>query len=254
MGDAAMVGHRADSGGDAPVRVLIAYYSRFGAIRDLAHAVAEGVQRVPGARPAFLEIEDQPVEELRATIADLGLRESEEEMRRRRGALLGRLAEADAVIVGSPAYFGSLASPVKRFFEDCATASTAILDRSRPWHHYLFEDKPGAAFTSSATPHGGNEQTLHSMLTMLMHLGMIIVTPGQRGPILEQEAAPYGATAVTGPTGNRGLTDREREEARHLGERAATIATWLRLGRGEGERRRREEGLAALRRGFDPSA
>jgi NAD(P)H dehydrogenase (quinone) len=202
----------------------------------------------------FLEVEDQPVEELRPAIAPLRLAEGEGEMRRRRDALLQRLAAADALIVGAPAYFGSLASPLKRFFEDCATASTAILDRSRPWHHYLFRDKPGAAFTSSATPHGGNEQALHSMLTMLMHLGLIVVTPGQRGPILERQAAPYGATAITGPTGHRGLTEAEAEEARYLGERVATVATWLRLGRGEAERRRLEEGASKARRGFDPSA
>lgn len=81
-----------------------------------------------------------------------------------------------------------------------------------------------------------------------------MVTPGQRGPILERQAAPYGATAITGPTGHRGLTEAEVEEARYLGERVATVAAWPRLGRREAERLRLEEGAAGARRGFAPSA
>jgi NAD(P)H dehydrogenase (quinone) len=157
------------------------------------------------------------------------------------------------VIVGSPAYFGSLASPLKRFFEDCATAETAVLDRSRPWHHYLFRDKVGAAFTSSATPHGGNEQALHSILMLLMHLGVVVATPGQRGPILEHQAAPYGATAITGPAGRHRLSEDEVKEARYLGLRVATLAGWLRAGRQLAALRQQEQFLAAGTP-FDPSA
>ena len=61
----------------------------------------------------------------------------------------------------------------------------------------------------------------------MMHLGMLVVTPGQRGPILEQGAAPYGATAITGPEGHRGLSVEEEEEARDLGQRIAEVAAWL---------------------------
>lgn len=240
---------------DAPesIRILIVYYSRFGAIEALAGRIAEGAGQVPGARAEFLEVEEQPVEELRTTIAPLGLRESGDEMRRRRAALLNRLTTADAFVVGAPAYFGSMASPVKRFFEDCVTASSAVLDRSRPWHHYLFRDKVGATFTTSATPHGGNEQALHSILTLLMHLGAIVVTPGQRGPILEHPAAPYGATAVVGPAGNRGPSAAEEEEARYLGRRVAEVATWVRDGRRAGTTHLREQSAEAGR-SYDPSA
>jgi NAD(P)H dehydrogenase (quinone) len=231
---------------EEPVRILVIYYSRFGAIQALAERLAEGARGVPGAEVDLLEIEDQPLEELRPG-------ETAEGMRRRRAALLNRLTTADALLVGAPAYFGSMAASVKRFFEDCATASNELLDRTRPWHHHLFRDKVGAAFTSSATPHGGNEQALHSILTLLMHLGLLIVTPGQRGPILEHPAAPYGATAVTGPSGHRGLSEAEAEEARHLGRRAAEVAAWLRLGRREAagrlREREREEGAP-----YDPSA
>jgi NAD(P)H dehydrogenase (quinone) len=231
---------------DDPCRVLIVYYSRFGAIRELAERIAEGARGVPGTAVELLEVGEEPLDAPRPG-------ETEDDRRRRQLDLLNTLGRAQAVIVGSPAYFGSLASPLKRFFEHCATAETEVLDRSRPWHHYLFRDKAGAAFTSSATPHGGNEQALHSILTLLMHLGMVLATPGQRGPILEHQAAPYGATAITGPTGQHRLSDHEVEEARYLGQRVATLAGWLRDGRQLAAQRQQEQFLAAGTP-FDPSA
>src|SRR3954447_9403506 len=207
------------------LHVLVIYYSRFGAIRDLAGHIREGIERVPGTAVDLLEIGDDPLPELQGGEA------LDEEAHARRTALLNRVARADALIIGGPSYYGSMASALKRFFEDLGVATSEHLDRTRPWHHYLFRDKPGAAFVTSATPHGGNEQTLQSMLTLMMHLGMLVVPPGQRSPILEQPAAPYGATAITGPQGQRGLEEDEIGEARDLGQRLAEVGIWLRAGR-----------------------
>lgn len=230
-----------------PVRVLVICYSRFGAIRDLAGYIREGIARVPGTASDLLEVGEDPLPELQGEAA------RDEAANGRRTVLLNRLAQADAFIIGSPAYFGSLAASLKRFFEDVGVASSPLLDRTRPWHHYLFRDKPGAAFVTSATPHGGNEQALQSILTLMMHLGMLVVTPGQRGPILDQPAAPYGATAITGPSGHRGLTEAEIGEARDLGQRLAEVAMRLRVGRLlEADRLRAAE--VARSRHFDPSA
>jgi len=232
-----------------PLQILVVYYSRFGVVELLAERIAEGARREPGVQTNLLAIDDAPPSELRPG-------EDDEAMRQRRAQLLQRLTSADAIIVGSPSYFGGPASPLKRFFEDCLTDDISPdTDRSRPWRHEHFRNKVGAAFAASGTPHGGNEETLRSILTMLMHLGMVVVTPGQRPPILEREAAPYGATAVSGADGRR-LPDREeQDEARDLGEQVAQIATWLRDGRDAWERRRtvgsRRSGTAL---GFDPSA
>jgi NAD(P)H dehydrogenase (quinone) len=226
------------------------YYSRFGVVELLAERVAEGARREPGVQTDLLPIDDTPPSELRAG-------EEEEAMRERREHLLHRLTSADAIIVGSPSYFGGPASPLKRLFEDCLTDDTPPdTDRSRPWRHERFRNKVGAAFAASGTPHGGNEETLRSILTMLMHFGMVVVTPGQRSPILEHEAAPYGATAVSGADGRR-LPDRaEQDEARDLGEQVAQIASWLRDGRDAWERRHTALGSrhAGEALGFDPSA
>ncbi len=212
-------------------RILIVSYSRFGALTVLAEQIADGARSVEGTEVHLLPVGDDPVEALQAG-------EQAGDMEMRRAEVIGELGAADAVIVGAPAYFGGMASPMKRFFEDCATASNAVVtDRSRPWRHYLFRDKIGAAFTSSATPHGGNEQALHSILTMMMHLGMIIVTPGQEEPILENDAAPYGATTITGAHGDREATPAEQAAARALGKRVAVRAAWLMSGKTEWEKR-----------------
>jgi NAD(P)H dehydrogenase (quinone) len=186
---------------DQPLQLLIVYYSRFGSLKALGEEIVEGARRLPNVTAQLLPVDDQPIEELRPG-------ESQADMAARRAVVLNQLIAADAIVVGAPSYFGSLASPVKRLFEDCATASAPpTTDRSRPWRHHRFRDKVGAAFSGSATPHGGNEQTLHSILTLMMHLGMIDVV---------------------------------RAAARNQGEQVATIATWLRLGRLEWERSHRK--------------
>jgi NAD(P)H dehydrogenase (quinone) len=198
----------------------------------MAEYIADGARSVPGADVHLMEVEDLPIDILRPG-------ENETDHLLRRGVLMERITGADALVVGAPAYFGSMASPVKRFFEDCLTAESPppATDRSRPWRHTALRDTVGAAFTASGTPHGGNELALHSILTLFMHLGMIVVTPGQGQPILGNPAAPYGATAITGASGDDLPTAQEQEAARALGVRVAHVATWVSLGRTEWERK-----------------
>jgi len=210
---------------DDPAHVLIVYYSRFGVLKQMAEAIADGVRRVPDAQVSFLRVEDQPVDRHPREETAPGFAQ-------RRTVMLTQLAGADALIVGAPAYFGSMAAAVKRLFEDSLTASALPgSDRSRPWGLGECRDKVGAAFTSSGTPHGGNELALHSILTLFMHLGMIVVTPGQGEPILENPSAPYGATAIAGATGASTLTSAEQDGAQALGERVARTTVWLQMGR-----------------------
>ena len=205
--------------------ILIVFYSRFGTVAALAEQIAAGARTVDGVNVSLLAVEERPVGE---ALPD----ESEHDLEFRRARTVSRFANADAIVVGAPAYFGSMASPVKRLFEDCVTAAVPpVTDNARPWRHHLFRDKVGAAFTSSATPHGGNEVTLQSILTLMMHLGMVIVTPGQREPLLEHVAAPYGATAVSGAQGTALPTDEEAVAARELGQRVAEVAQWVARGR-----------------------
>jgi NAD(P)H dehydrogenase (quinone) len=230
--------------------ILIVYYSRFGVLRALAECIAQGAREVEGLTVDLLEVDDRPVGDPRPG-------ENEHDPSRRRAETLSRLVSADALVVGAPAYFGSMAAAVKRLFEDCVTASLPLeVDPSRPWRHTLFRGKVGAGFTASATPHGGNEHAIHTILTMMMHLGMIVVTPGQRPPILEDQGSPYGATAVSGPDGDRQPDTNEQRAARALGRQVAEVATWIRWGRREWERQELEaqRALTTQPGAFDPSA
>jgi NAD(P)H dehydrogenase (quinone) len=232
------------------LNIVVVYYSRFGVLKTLAELIVEGTREVEYVDVELLEVGDRPLDELLPG-------ESEPDMQRRRAAVVNRLAGADALIVGAPSYFGSMASPVKRLLEDCVTAShPPVLDRSRPWRSFRFRDKVGAAFTASGTPHGGNEQTLLSILTLFMHLGMLVVTPGQRPPVLLDAGAPYGATAIAGPAGDQPPTVAEQEEARALGRRVAEVAAWVRWGRADWEQAVEEHRQPPALRGdrFDPSA
>jgi NAD(P)H dehydrogenase (quinone) len=231
-------------------RIVIVYYSRFGVLEALAEQIATGAREVQGVQVDLLAVDDRPIHEPRPG-------ESEQETGRRRAEALDRLSAADALIVGAPAYFGSMAAAVKRLFEDVVTASPPFVSKpARPWRHTLFRGMVGAAFTASATPHGGNEHAIHSILTLMMHLGMIVVTPGQRPPILESQGSPYGATAISGPDGDRPPDQIEREAARALGRQVAEVATWLRWGRQRWERQAREQQRTtkAAPGRFDPSA
>jgi NAD(P)H dehydrogenase (quinone) len=155
----------------------------------MADALVEGIRGTPEAEAHLLELDEVPIDQLRPG-------ENERQHAERRDVMLQRLEAADALVVGAPAYFGSMASPVKRFFEDVLTTSVRDpTDRSRPWRHSVLHDKVGAAFTASGTVHGGNEMPALD-LTMCMGLGVIVVTPRQGQPILQDQAAPYGATTV----------------------------------------------------------
>jgi NAD(P)H dehydrogenase (quinone) len=213
-----------------PLTVLVVYYSRFGVVRALAERIAEGAGQVRSVQTELLEVADEPVGQLRPG-------ETQDELALRRATIANRLAAADALVVGAPSYFGGPASPVKRLFEDCAVAEYPPLhDRSRPWYGQTYRDKVGAAFAASATTHGGNEETLRAILTMLMHLGMVIVTPGQQAPQLEQDVAPYGATAIAGADGTRLPDAHEQEQALALGRRVAEVTIWLHVGRSQWEK------------------
>src|SRR5688572_24665167 len=121
---------------------VVVYYSRFGVLKTLANLIAEGARQVEYVDVQVLEVGDRPLEELLPG-------ETEQDMQRRRAAVVNELAGADALVVGAPSYFGSMASPIKRLFEDCVTAShPPAVDRSRPWRSFRFRDKVGAAFTA----------------------------------------------------------------------------------------------------------
>ena len=191
-------------------RVLILYHSTYGHIEQMAYAVAEGVReagsqadvkRVPELVPQELAVAsgyklDQP-----APLAQVD-----------------ELAEYDAIIVGAGTRYGRVASQMANFWDQTGGL----------WLKGALVGKVGAAFTSTASQHGGQETTLFSILTTLMHQGMVLVglPYSFQGQLRLDEVTggtPYGASTITGGDGSRQPSQNELDGARFQGRHMAQI-------------------------------
>lgn len=195
-------------------KVLVLYYSSYGHIEKMAYAVGEGaraagaeavVKRVAElvpdevARKAHMKL-DQP-----APIADVK-----------------ELPQYDAIIVGVPTRFGRMASQMANFWDQAGAH----------WASDALVGKVGSVFSSTATQHGGQETTLFSGITNLMHFGMVIVglPYSYKGQMTLDEivgGAPYGATTIAGSDGSRQPSKLELDAARFQGKHVAQIAARL---------------------------
>jgi NAD(P)H dehydrogenase (quinone) len=195
-------------------KVLVLYYSSYGHVEALADAVAKGarstgatvdVKRVPETAPeevakaAYFKLDQQ------ATVATVD-----------------GLADYDAIIVGTPTRFGRISSQMAAFLDQAGGL----------WMSGALNGKVGGAFTSTASQHGGQETTLFSVITNLLHFGMTIVglPYSHHGQMTLDEivgGAPYGATTIAGGQGQRQPSAIELEGARHQGELIAQTANKL---------------------------
>lgn len=195
-------------------KVLVLYYSSYGHIESLAHAIAAGameagatvdVKRVPevlfpeAAKAAGYKI-DQP-----APIAKVE-----------------DLANYDAIIIGTGTRFGRISSQMASFLDQAGGL----------WAKGALQGKVGSAFASSATQHGGQELTLFNLITNLFHFGMTIVGlnygfAGQTKLDQITGGAPYGATTVAGLDGKREVSENELAGARYQGRTVAEVAAKL---------------------------
>lgn len=196
-------------------RILIIFDTRYGGTMKLAVEVAEGVKGIEGAEPVTRRVAIWEPEEI---IRQNGRWE-------RAQAQFGAMAEvslddlesADAIICGSPTRFGGMTAAMKALWD-----STGQL-----WVDKKLYGKVGAVFSTTGTPHGGNEMTLFSMIVPMMHHGMVIVAPGYGHPTFYQTASPYGATAVTGPGGDHDPDEATCRAAMFLGQRVAEVTLSL---------------------------
>ena len=195
-------------------KVLVLYYSSYGHIETMANAVAEGA-RAAGATVDVKRVpETVPEEVAKASYFKLDQPAPI--------ATPAELANYDAVVVGAPTRFGRMPSAMGSFFEQAGAL----------WASGAMIGKVGGAFTSSATQHGGNEMTLFSIITNLLHFGFVIVgLPYSHGGQMTLEevvgGSPYGATTVAGGKGERQPSQIELDGARHQGERIAKTAAKL---------------------------
>lgn len=203
------------------MKILIAYYSRYGHILQLARAAEKGVASAGGIEPVLRKIQEFP--EIEKDISkDKYAKETFDQQKEIPVCTLDDLREADGLILGSPTRYGNMAAQVKKFVD-----STAEL-----WMKGDLEGKPAGFFTSTATTHGGQETTLLTMMIPFLHLGMLIVgVPYSTAGMLHEEArggTPYGASTLAGTQNNLRPTQDDLNIAAALGRRVAEIAKKIR--------------------------
>lgn len=195
-------------------KVLVLYYSSYGHVEQLAAAIAEG------ARSAGATVDVKRVPE---TVPDDVAKKSHYKLEQSAPvATVDELPGYDAIVVGAPTRYGRMPGQMASF-----------LDRTGGlWAKGALNGKVGAAFTSTATQHGGQETTLFSIITNLLHFGMVIVglPYSFQGQMTLKEitgGAPYGATTIAGGDGSRQPTENELAGARFQGEQVAKVAKKL---------------------------
>jgi NAD(P)H dehydrogenase (quinone) len=195
-------------------KVLVLYYSSYGHIEKMAEAVAEGA-RAAGAQVDIKRVPETTPEEV-AKAAHFKLDQAAPI------AVIDDLAHYDAIIIGTGTRFGRMASQMAAFLDQAGGL----------WMSGVLNGKVGAAFTSTATQHGGQEMTLFSIIANLLHFGLIVVGlpysfQGQMKLDEVVGGAPYGATTIAGSDGSRQPSETELAGARFQGDRVARTAAKL---------------------------
>ncbi|QLA17641.1 NAD(P)H:quinone oxidoreductase [Desulfolutivibrio sulfoxidireducens] len=201
------------------MNVLVVFYSLYGHVSSLAQAVAEGVDQVPGAVAVLRRVPETLTPE---TIEKMGAAEAQRTLRVVPECTLDELAQADAILFGTPTRFGNMCGQMRQFLD--ATGGL--------WAKGALVGKPGGVFCSTGTQHGGQETTLVSFICTLMHHGMLIVGlpysfSGQTRVDEITGGSPYGATTIAGPDGGRMPSENELDAARFQGRHLAMIAAKL---------------------------
>ena len=201
------------------MNILVVYYSLYGHTHKMAEAVAKGVNKVGGGK-ALLK---RAPETLTPEIIDMmGATEIQKNLSSVPFASIDDLASADAIIIGTPTRFGNMCAQMKQFLD--ATGGL--------WQEGKLIGKPGAVFTSTATQHGGQESTILSVHTVLLHHGMIVVGlpySFQAQMTIDEitGGTPYGPSTIAGGDGTRLPSKIELSGAEFLGEHVAKITSKL---------------------------
>lgn len=195
-------------------RVLIAFYSRNGSTEALAKAIAEGAKS-EAADVRMRRARDLVSEDIMRKVP--GWPESSARMIQEYGVPSEEDAEwADAIIFGTPTRFGNVSSELKAYIDSLGGL----------WFQGKLNGKVGSAFTSTSTPHGGNETTITSLYTPMAHLGLIIVPLGYADPAMFRSGTPYGASSISGQN-NAPPTPDDLEVATFQGRRVTHVAKAL---------------------------
>jgi NAD(P)H dehydrogenase (quinone) len=201
------------------VKVKVIFYSMYGHVCSMAEAVAEGAREVPGAEVSLLQVPELMPDE---ALEQAGAKQARAAFAHIPVAKPDDLADADALIFGTPTRFGNMCAQMRNFLDQTGGL----------WAKNALVGKVGSVFTSTATQHGGQETTLTSFHTTLLHHGMIIVgvpySETRQGTLDEiSGGSPYGASTIAAADGSRLPSENELAIARFQGRHVAAIAAKL---------------------------
>lgn len=201
------------------VKVQVIFYSSYGHIFRMAEAVAAGAREVPGAEVSLWQVAELMPE---AALEKSGAKAARAAFAHIPVARPEQLADADAIIFGTPTRFGMMAAQMRNFLDQTGGL----------WMRGALVGKVGSVFASTGTQHGGQETTIVSFHTTLLHLGMVIVgVPYSEARQMTVDeitgGSPYGASTIAGPDGARLPSENELAIARFQGRHVAAIAEKL---------------------------
>lgn len=205
------------------MKIQVVFYSMYGHVYRLAEAVAEGAREVEGAEVALYQVPELVPDQV---LESSGAKAAREAFAHIPVAQPEHLAEADAILFGTPTRFGNMCAQMRNF-----------LDQTGPlWMRGALVGKVGSVFASTGTQHGGQETTITSFHSTLLHHGMIVVgVPYAEQRLLEMGeitgGTPYGATTMAGADGSRRPTENELAIAWYQGRHVAEITRALLRGR-----------------------
>jgi len=201
------------------IKVQVIFYSMYGHVYRMAEAVVEGAKQVPGAEVSLYQVQEFIPDDV---LEKYGAKAAKTAFAKIPVAKVDQLPEAHAIIFGTPTRFGNMAAQMRNFLDQTGSL----------WAKGSLIGKVGSAFASTATQHGGQETTLTSFHTTLLHHGMVIVgVPYSESGLSHMSditgGTPYGATTLAGPDGSRQPSENELRIARYQGKHVAEIATKL---------------------------
>lgn len=202
-------------------KVQVVFYSMYGHIHRMAEAVAAGARELPDTEVSLWRVPELVPEEV---LEKSGAKAAQAAFANIPVATTEQLAEADAIIFGTPTRFGNMCAQMRNFLDQTGGL----------WVKGALIGKVGSVFTSTATQHGGQESTLLSFHTTLLHQGMVIVGvpySEQRQMILSEitGGSPYGSSTIAGGDGSRQPSENELAIARFQGRHVAEIAGRLKV-------------------------
>ena len=198
------------------VKINVIFYSMYGHVYRMAEAVATGVKDVSGAEATLYQVAELVPD---AVLEKSGAKAARAAFAHVPIATMDSLTEPQAIIFGTPTRFGNMAAQMRHYLDQTGTL----------WAKGALNGKIGSVFASTATQHGGQETTITSFHTTLLHLGLILVgvpyaESGLTNMLEISGGTPYGATTLTGPDGSRQPSANELKIARYQGKHVAEIA------------------------------